>query len=111
MSRPRRSTRSSNSTQASGRRQPGKQAKYLLQGLESRILFNTIVTDTDPLTATPPTATLEYKDARDHTVRITVHGDVSAEFVFARVTKGAEQTGFGGNQVILGDAVSPTTFR
>src|SRR2546423_1102069 len=85
-------------------------SQRMIEQLESRWLFNTIITDTDPLTPTPATVTLEYKDARDHTVRIVVHGDVSAEFIFARVTKGADKTGFGGNQVILGDAVSPTAF-
>src|SRR2546421_12638207 len=85
-------------------------SQRMIEQLESRWLFNTIITDTDPLTPTPATVTLEYKDARDHTVRIVVHGDVSAEFIFARVTKGADKTGFGGNQVILGDAVSPTSF-
>ena len=56
----------------------GHRCKYLLEGLETRVLFNTIITDTDPLTITPPTQTLEYKDARGQNVRITVHGDVSA---------------------------------
>src|SRR5439155_25582169 len=82
----------------------------MIEQLESRWLFNTIITDTNPLTATPATRTLEFKDARDVTVRIVVHGDVSAEFIFARVTKGADKTGAGGNDVILGDAVSPTAF-
>src|SRR5205809_6148859 len=65
----------------------GRRSKYLLEGLETRVLFNTIITDTDPLTPTPATQVLEYKDARDQNVRITVHGDVSAEFAFAKIGK------------------------
>lgn len=79
----------------------------VIERLESRTLLTTIVTDTNPLTATPATQQFEYKDARGQTVRVVVHGDVSAEFVFARVTKGAEKTGFGGNDVILGEFVPP----
>src|SRR5438874_10980543 len=75
-------------------------SKYLLEGLETRVLFNTIVTDTDPLTLTPATQTLEYKDARGQNVRITVHGDVSAEFVFAKIGKDGS--------MLLRDAVGTT---
>lgn len=81
---------------------------YAVEELETRRLFNTIITDTNPLTATPATKSFEYKDAHGVTVRVTVHGDVSAEFIFARVTKGDTVTGAGGNDVILGEPVSPT---
>ena len=75
--------------------------KRLIERLETRILFNTIITDTDPLTATPATQTFEFKGGTASGVayRVVVHGDVSAEFVFARVE--AET-----NKVILGDYVS-----
>src|SRR5690349_12584849 len=62
-------------------------SKYLLEGLETRVLFNTVITDTDPLTPTPADAVFEYKDARGQNVRIKVHGDVSAEFAFAKIGK------------------------
>lgn len=78
----------------------------LIEALEQRTLFNTVITDTDPLTSTPATVTFEYKDGRDNPVRVVVHGDVSAEFIFARVTEGDEETGEIGNQVILGEYVA-----
>src|SRR4051794_21171445 len=87
-----------------------RRGKKMIEKLETRVLFNTIITDTNPLTSAPATQSLEYKDAKGVTVRITVHGDVSAEFIFGRETKGADKTGAGGNQLILGDAVSPTTI-
>jgi hypothetical protein len=74
--------------------------KRMLEQLETRLLFNTIITDSDPLTATPATETLEYKDARGNAVRIVVHGDVSAEFVFAKIGKDGTR--------VLRDAVSPS---
>jgi hypothetical protein len=82
--------------------------RRMIEHLETRLLFNTIITDTNALTPTPDTVNLEYKDAKGVTVRIVVHGDVSAEFIFGRETKGDEKTGAGGNQLILGDAVAPT---
>ncbi|MEO6435878.1 MAG: hypothetical protein ABIP55_08965, partial [Tepidisphaeraceae bacterium] len=77
----------------------------VIEALEKRLLMTTVITDTDPLTATPATVTFEYKDGRDLPVRVVVHGDVSAEFIFARVTEGDEDTGEIGNQVILGEHV------
>src|SRR6266700_2785587 len=103
MSARRRSTKHStliNSPINSRRRGHTYLNKYLLEGLETRVLFNTIITDTDPLTITPPTQTLEYKDARGQNVRITVHGDVSAEFIFAKVGKDGS--------TLLRDAVGTT---
>jgi hypothetical protein len=81
----------------------------LLEGLESRILFNTIITDNDPLTLAPATDSFEYKDFSGGTVRVIVHGDVSAEFIFARVTKGGENSKEPWNDVILGEPVGPLT--
>ena len=46
--------------------------RQVIEHLESRWLFNTIITDTNPLTPTPATQTLEYKDAKGVTVRIVV---------------------------------------
>src|SRR5438128_10002190 len=77
-----------------------RRGKKMIEKLETRVLFNTIITDTDPLTITPPTQTLEYKDARGQNVRITVHGDVSAEFVFAKIGKDGS--------MLLRDAVGTT---
>lgn len=78
-----------------------------LETLETRLLFNTIITDTNPLTSTPATERLDYKDLKGNVVSIVVHGDVSAEFVFARTTKGDKDTGVGYNDIVLGDAVDP----
>ena len=82
----------------SGKRLLGKR---LIEQLETRLLFNTIITDTDPLTPTPATQTFEFKGgtASPATYRVVVHGDVSAEFVFARVDENT-------NKVILGDYVN-----
>jgi hypothetical protein len=103
----------SNSKKASqkGRRpRRGGQGRNLLNGLieplEGRLLFNTVITDTDPLTATPATVSFTYKDLAGQSVRVTVHGDVTAEFVFARVTKGADNSPAGWNNVILGEPVA-----
>ncbi len=75
--------------------------KRLIERLETRLLFNTIITDTDPLTATPATQTFEFKGGTTtaETFRVVVHGDVSAEFVFARVDENT-------NKVVLGDFVA-----
>jgi hypothetical protein len=82
-----------------------------IEGLENRLLLTTVITDTNPLTATPATFTFEYKDAAGKAVRVSVHGDVSAEFVFGRVEKGEEKTGAGGNVLILGDHIEPTALN
>ena len=79
------------------------------ESLEDRCLFNTVITDTDPLTAAPNSFTFEYKDFENDAVRVTVSGNVQAEFIFARVTKGGSDSTTGWNQVILGDAVAPTS--
>jgi hypothetical protein len=78
----------------------------VVERLETRVLFNTIITDTDPLTPAQPTEIFEYKDLKGQNVRVVVHGDVSAEFVFARVTKGDDKSALGWNDVILGEPVA-----
>ncbi len=99
----------SGSSKPSPRRPLSRRASSLLRGvverLETRVLFNTIITDTDPLTAAQPTEIFEYKDLKGQAVRVVVHGDVSAEFVFARVTKGNDKGTAGWNDVILGEPV------
>ncbi|MEA2736464.1 MAG: hypothetical protein QOE14_2915 [Humisphaera sp.] len=89
------------------RRRRGKQLFQgtLIESLESRRLLTTVITDTDPLTPAPSRFSFEYKDARDNAVRVVVVGDVSAEFIFARMTKGDDKGGGGWNELILNEHV------
>src|SRR5947208_462311 len=102
----RRSSSNSKSNQPfSTRRHPPRHVRRrrdrsLCDELETRILFNILSLDTDPLTATPENLTFEYKDARGQNVRISMQGDITAEFVFAKVGKDGT--------VLLRDAVSTT---
>ena len=78
-----------------------------IEALEERCLFTTVITDTDPLTAAPSRFEFEYKDHDGAAVRVVVVGDVSAEFIFARVTKGSEKGPISEwNNVILGEHVA-----
>src|SRR5688500_7074518 len=69
--------------------------RALCEPLEDRCLFNTVITDTDPFTTAPDTFTFEYKDFENDTVRVVVSGNVAAEFIFARVTKGGSESATG----------------
>jgi len=72
--------------------------KAVVETLERRTLFDTIITDSDPGTVTPNDEILEYKDHTGGLTRIHVHGDVSAEFVFATVAPGS-------SIAVLGDSI------
>jgi hypothetical protein len=67
--------------------------------------MTTVITDTDPLTPAPSSFTFEYKDHAGDAVRVNVVGDVTAEFIFARMTKGDDKGGGVWNDVILGEPV------
>ena len=78
--------------------------------LEDRLLFTTVITDNDPLTPAPNRFEFEYKDHDGDAVRVVVVGSVTAEFIFARVTKGTEKGPISEwNQVILGEPVAATS--
>jgi hypothetical protein len=83
-----------------------------IERLEDRLLLTTVITDTNPLTAAPATFTFEYKDRAGHAVRVAVHGDVSAEFVFGRITDDDDlkKNGTQVNTLILGDHIEPSTL-
>src|SRR4051794_35608958 len=93
-------SRTRSAAAVAARRAPRR--RNLLEGLEQRLLLTTVITDTDPLTPTPPTQQFEYKDAKGTAVRVVVHGDVSAEFIFAQVAKGAVTATLTGSFVIPG---------
>ena len=79
--------------------------RKFVEELEHRLLMTTVITDTDPLTPAPSSFTFEYKDHSGGAVRVNVVGDVTAEFIFARMTKGDDKGLFGWNEVILGEHV------
>src|SRR5215216_2863162 len=80
--------------------------------LEERTMLTTVITDTNPLTPAPSNFIFEYKDRAGSAVRVAVHGDVSAEFVFGRITDDDDlkKNGTPVNQLILGDHIEPQTF-
>jgi hypothetical protein len=80
--------------------------RKFLEELEQRVLLTTVITDTDPLTPAPSSFIFEYKDHANNAVRVKVQGDVTAEFIFARMTKGSEKGPLTEwNEVILGEPV------
>ena len=79
--------------------------RKFLEELEHRLMLTTVITDTDPLTPAPSSVIFEYKDHANNAVRVKVVGDVTAEFIFARMTKGDEKGGGVWNDVILGEPV------
>src|SRR5688500_6462500 len=94
-------------------KRPRRRRRSLLSGgkfmecLEDRFLFTTVITDNDPLTPAPNRFEFEYKDHDGDAVRVVVVGSVTAEFIFARVTKGTDKGPISEwNQVILGDPVA-----
>lgn len=78
--------------------------KTVVEAMEARLLMTTVITDTNPLTATPAEVTFEYKDLKGDAVRVVVFGDVSAEFIFAKTEK--KSSTVGGDSVLLPSFVS-----
>lgn len=81
-----------------------------IECLENRLLFTTVITDTDPLTPAPSRFEFEYKDHAAKAVRVVVSGNMAVEFIFARVTKGTDKGPISEwNNVILGEPVAATS--
>src|SRR4051812_11228104 len=63
-----------------------KAVRSVIETLEERMLLTTIVGGgTDPVTGEPMVTQLAYVDFDGHTALISVGGNTTAEFIFARV--------------------------